>query len=172
MKALEVLNEPGYAFQSPANPRRYPFELNLAGRFRPSSVHGILAEGAPLAVFGASGGATGVHARSLLSRAANHYLAVGPFVISFSCTPFRYNWALEVDPATCFGVHLHEASGALISHGELQLSRFTEAGQIVWTAGGADIFTGDIEILSEHVRITDFNGRAYCFDYESGRECV
>ena len=173
MSRIEILNEIGYSFQSADNPRAYPFELNLAGKGeRPSSVHGVLIDGSPVAIFGTSGGATGVHEHSLLSLERIHYLAVGPFVVSFADAPFQLRWCLKVDFATCFGVHFHEPSGALISHGELEVCRFSQSGKVIWSAGGADIFTGNLEILPEQVHVTDFNGRVYCFSYESGSERV
>ena len=173
MSIVEILNEPSYSFKSANNPRSYPFKLNLTAEAeRPSSIHGVLIDGTPAAIFGAGGGATGVHEHSLLSLGDVHYLAVGPFVVSFTSAPFQFRWSQKVDFATCFGVYLHEPSGALISHGELELCRFNQAGEVVWVAGGADIFIGSIEILSEHVRVTDFNGRVYCFSYESGRARV
>ena len=65
MKIVEVVNESAYAFGSSDNVRQYPFELDLSDGYRPSSVHGVLIEGEPIAVFGTSGGTTGVHANSL-----------------------------------------------------------------------------------------------------------
>ena len=60
---IEIVNEGAYSFGSPDNVRKYPFEQNFADR-RHASVHGILINGVPLAVFGAGMGATGVHQHS------------------------------------------------------------------------------------------------------------
>lgn len=44
--------------------------------------------------------------------------------------------------ATCLGVYFEGRTGALISHGELEIARFSAEGAILWRRPGADIFTG------------------------------
>ena len=55
---VEYVNEPAYTFGSADNTRSYHYATNLDPDSRPSSVHGVLLNGEPLAVFGATGGAT------------------------------------------------------------------------------------------------------------------
>ena len=172
MTAIEIIDEPTYTFGSQDNMRRYPFELNLSGGYRPSSTHGVLVDGAPAAIFAASGGATGVHSGSLLELGTRSYLAVGPYVVCFSQHPFQHHWTLRVDQATCFGVYHHDASGALLSHGELGISRFDESGRMIWSVSGEDIFTGEFVLHPDFIEVLDFNGKAYRFGYGDGREHV
>jgi hypothetical protein len=170
MKNIEIINEPIYTFGSSDNPRGYSFELDLSGEYRPSSVHGVVIDGIPVAVFGSCGGATGAHSRSLFEFAGHSYLAVGPYIVCFSRGPFQYHWALQVDPATCFGVYYHDATGALLSHGELEISRFNASGQIIWSTSGADIFTEGFTLHPQFAEAIDFNGKVYRFDYLDGHE--
>lgn len=77
-------------------------------------------------------------------------------------------WSRVTDLATCFGVHFAPERRALISHGELEISRLREAGEILWRTGGADIFSGELALMPTHIEVRDFNGLLYRFDYDSG----
>jgi len=165
---ISVVNEPAYTFGSADNVRAYPFAKFLAPGTRPVSIHGLLLNGQPLAVFGAAGGATGVHEHSALWSNELLLLAVCNSVVSVRLQPFELCWALRVDDASCFGLHFHQQSGSLISHGELSITRFTEAGAIMWQSGGYDIFTGSLVLNDEFISIEDFNGHEHRFAYLDG----
>jgi hypothetical protein len=166
---VSVIDEPTYTFCSPDNVRSYPFEKRLDLESRLVSVHGVLLNGSPIAVFGAGGGGSGVHEHSALFVNGALYLAVGDSVVCMELQPFKFKWALRIDDATCFGLHFHEPTGSLISHGELEIARFTESGEIAWRSGGRDIFTGEL-ILGEHsLAISDFDEFQYRFRYSDGR---
>ena len=164
-----MVNEPAYTFGSPDNLRKYPVELNLDPEYRSSSVHGVLVDGTPLAVVGNAGGASGVHAQSVIHVADSIYLAVGYSVVCFSLQPFGVKWVLQVDPATCFGVYYQPLHDALISHGELCVVRFSPAGKVIWSAGGADIFSEGFSLGTRHIEVVDFNHQHYRFGYLDGR---
>ncbi len=169
MKEIEIVNEATYTFGSNDNSRFYPFELDLSRPWQLSSIHGIVLDGEPAAVFGASGGATGVHEHSLLCIRSRCYLAVGPYVVCFNTRPFKYYWSKQLDYATCFGVHYNKDRDILISHGELEIVCFTPQGEKVWTASGRDIFTGEIILMPDHIEVTDFYGNLYQIDYTNGQ---
>ncbi len=169
---VSVINEPAYTFGSPDNVRSYPFERNLCLEYSPVSVHGVLLNEKPIAVFGATGGATGVHEHSALFLNGCLYLAVSDSVVCLALQPFEFRWALCVDAITCFGIHFHEPTGSLISHGELEITRFTQSGEIVWQSSGRDIFTGSLVLGEESAAVTDFNGDEYGFRYSDGHHDV
>ena len=129
MESIEIVNELAYTLGSQDNSRRYAFELDLSGEYSPSSIHGVIVDGVPTAVFAASGGATGVHDHSFIRAEDRCYLAVGSHVVCFGVKPFEYLWTLRIDEVTCFGVHYGDEADALVSHGELDISRFTESGR-------------------------------------------
>jgi hypothetical protein len=167
---ISLVNEPGYRFGSNDNSRQYQVELDLDGEYRPSSIHGILVEGVPIVVFGASGGATAIHENSFVSNAISNFLAVGPYVVCFSLNPFTLHWAKQIDDATCFGVYFSPAIDSLICHGELSISRLNLDGIVDWTFYAEDIFTGDFSLTSDKVIVQDFNGKNYNISLKSGRE--
>lgn len=167
---VTIVDEPAYTFGSADNVRRYAWEQNFYGGRRPVSVHGVLLNGAPLFVFGGSGGATGVHAHSVLWLIDRLYLAVGCDVVCLSFQPPQILWSLRVDIATCLGVHYHPATNSLISHGELQVVRFREDGTIQWDSGGYEIFTGRFVLEANFIEAEDYDGHVHRFLYTTGKE--
>ena len=165
---VEILNEPTYSFGSSDNARAYPFEQNLAGTDRITSTHGVLLNGAPVAVFGQVGGCSAVHEHSAVYRNNLLYLAVGDSVACFCPHPYEFKWATKVDSATCFGIFYHEAREAFISHGELEIARLLDDGKVVWSASGEDIFSEGFSLTPSHIEAIDFNGKVYNFDYDTG----
>ncbi|HEY0683790.1 MAG TPA: hypothetical protein VGD45_15765 [Steroidobacter sp.] len=166
---IEVVNGPTYTFGSADNVRSYSVTKNFAGVSRPSSIHGLILDGVPIAVFGQAGGASGVHEHSLVYVDGLLYLAVGDSVVCVRPKPFSFEWALQTDPATCFGVHFDERHRALISHGELAISRFSSEGSLIWQVCGEDIFTGPFSLRPEYIEATDWNGRICRFSYNIGQ---
>ena len=169
---IELVNEPMYTFGSTDNTRSYPFARNLASRDRASSVHGLLLNGEPIAVFGSGGGASGVHAHSATYVNSLLYVAVGDSVVCVELSPFELKWSVKVDEATCFGIYFQAEHKALISHGELEIARISETGRVLWSASGADIFSERFSLLPQFIEAVDFNGRTYRFKYENGESDV
>lgn len=165
---ITLVDEPAYDFGSADNARAYPVECQLGSGTRATSSHGVLVDGVPFAVVGADGGATGVHVLSALVLDGQLYLAVGDSVACLQLRPCRLLWTTQMAPFTCFGLHHHAASGALISHGELEMRRFTAQGDVLWEAGGADIFTGACRLEANGVVVEDFHGDVYRFRYDTG----
>jgi hypothetical protein len=125
---LSVVNEPGYSFESQDNVRSYEFEVLLT-RDRPTSIHGITLNGRGIIIVGAVGGCSSVHEHSAVVLDDKLYLAVGDHVTCLSLSrPHRLVWSTQVDMATCFGIYWEHSRGALISHGELEISRLSLEG--------------------------------------------
>ena len=156
-------------FDSTDNARTYPISKNFACSSRPSSVHGVLIDGEPVMVIGAAGGASGIHANSCVVLDNLLYLAIGDSVVCLRLNPVEQAWVLQIDEATCFGVHVNLKRQALISHGELSISRFTAEGDICWQAHGEDIFSKALTLHQNSIEAVDFNGRTYQFNYDSGQ---
>lgn len=165
---IEIVNEPAYTFGSADNVRRYAQEKNLEPMYIPSSVHGVILDGEPVIVLGAAGGCSGIHEHSALVVRGVLYLAVGDRLVSFALNSRTLSWVSVIDPATCFGIYYEPNRAALISHGELEVARIDEAGAILWSSGGADIFWEGFKLEPEFIAVTDFNHREYRFDYETG----
>lgn len=128
---VKIQNELGYTFHSTDNVHIYPREFVLHGLDAPTSIHGVFLNDVPIAVWGASGGATGTHAKSALVLKNRLYLAVGPFLVCFLLDSLELAWAVKVDDATCFGIHYHHVRHVLIAHGELEISRVNDFGELL-----------------------------------------
>lgn len=166
---IELIDEVTYSFNSTDNSRTYPFAKNLACQDHASSIHGVLLNGAPLVVLGNRGGCSGVHAHSCIYVAGKLYVAVGDSVTCIKLEPFELQWSLKTDDATCFGIYYQEQRQAFISHGEIEISRISVDGKILWSSSGADIFSERVSLLSNFIHAVDFSGRSYRFDYTGGK---
>ena len=174
---VEVVNEPTYGFGSRDNQARYQREEILGdAQFQLTSRHGVTCalDGEPVAsaIFGANGGASGVHQHSLAILDNRAFLAVGPFIVYLELPTLATRWVREVDDATCFGIHICPDRCSIVSHGELEISRLTLAGELLWRGGGPDIFTGDLSVVASAVLAEDFNGDTLSFDLETGHSVL
>lgn len=165
---IEIVDEPTHIFDSVDNARRYKYEIPLAFDQRLTSFHGVLLNDEPIVVFGAGGGCSTVHGHSGLVLDSKLYLAVGDHIVCFVPLENRLAWCSKVDTATCFGIYYNPERHALLSHGELEIARINEAGELLWASGGADIFTEGFMLEDAYIYAIDFEGRKYHFSYETG----
>ena len=165
---VQIVNEPGYSFGSADNLRRYDTEVDLTDGYRPSSVHGVIVDDRPTMVIGDAGGASGVHGHSMLVLDSRVFVAVGAHIVCFTLGNQFPDWTLKADEATCFGVYYDREHDALISHCELTISRFSREGEIIWSEGGADIFSEGFSLLPDYIEAIDFDHSVYHFDYLTG----
>lgn len=116
----------------------------------------------------AGGGASGVHKNSALVHGEKLLVAVGNFVCCLSLPKLDVAWRTKTDGATCFGIYHSPEHECYISHGELDVARLTYSGEVVWQAGGKDIFTGDLALHEEFISVVDFDNECYRIDIETG----
>lgn len=171
-RRLEMRNEAACVFEGAPPSIHYSREFRFQMEVRPSSCHGVVCSdnagfNASVLLY-AGGGASGVHHRSLCILGGQCFVAIGPYVVSLSLPTLEILWSTEVDSATCFGVHPTLDGRALISHGELEVSRVAPSGEILWTAGGADVFSEGMVVTKTEVQVEDFNHDRYVFDVETG----
>ncbi|RJF88207.1 hypothetical protein D3874_15270 [Oleomonas cavernae] len=163
---IQIVNEPMHSFGSADNSRAYRREHNLCdGSVRAS--YGIIVDGDPIVVIGVDR-AMPIHSHSALVWGDRLHIALGSRIACFSLNPFVMLRAVEADAVMCFGLHFSTAHSALICHGELQISRLSADGDILWQAGGRDIFTGEFALRPACIEARDFNNAAYRFRYEDG----
>ena len=165
---IKIVDDPTYVFGSVDNVRRYKYEMPLASDESLTSIHGVLLNDEPIVVFGAGGGCSTVHEHSGLVMDSKLYLAVGDHIVCFVPLDHRLAWSSNVDSATCFGIYYNPGRHALLSHGELEIARINEAGEILWSSSGADIFSEGFRLEDEYISAVDFEGREYHFNYETG----
>lgn len=170
---IDVIKVPVGADSWRAHERRYGFsKLLCTSAHSPTFARGLLVNGEPLALFGGGGISSAVHSHSGLVLGDRLFLAIGQHVVCIRTSPFEFLWALKTDEAMCFAVRYCEPRRALISHGELEISRFTAEGTLLWSASGADVFSEDIDAAPHFVAARDFRGGKYHFDYVDGHELI
>lgn len=168
---VTVVDELTYSFMSTDNVRHYETEICL-DREDLSTVHGVRIDGRWSVVVAASGGRTCIHTHSAVEVDGHVYLAVGNRMVCLNLATGSMAWSRRVDWGTCFGIHWDRSHEALVSHGELQISRLSLTGDEIWTASGADIFTGELRCLDQGIEVVDFNRLVHLFDYKSGNQIV
>jgi len=94
-------------------------------------------------------------------------LAIGDHIVAFDLPSLSVLWAKALDAFTCFGVLFVPSAACIIVHGELKISCVSLDGEVVWSAGGRDIFSGPLLIEGDQVLAEDFNGERYSFALDS-----
>lgn len=177
-REIEILieNAPHYGIAEGNSSRRYDREIQLdsSTEFRTTSKHSVttLRSGHRLAsvVLLAGGGATGIHDHSALIVDGDILMAVGPYITRLALPSLDTKWTAETDQATCFGVYYSPKHRLILSHGELNIAAVAPDGSVVWSTGGADIFTNGFTFDDNSVRARDFADRDYTFDIATGKE--
>ena len=93
---------------------------------------------------------------------------MGDTLCSLALPLFDLLWHRQVDHATCFGVYFSANHYCLISHGELEIARVSLSGEVVWSSGGADIFSEGIKVFPDYVEAVDFNQNIYRINIING----
>lgn len=163
--AIEIVDEIELSFGRAHDPNRlYERVESLEGpELGPSRV-GILIDGKAMVMLAAYGGATTVHARSALLVGDKIYLAVGNQLACLSLPSTALEWAIAADTGTCF--ELHAIKDGIISHGELEITRLSFAGEVIWKVYGRDIFTGPFEMQPDWIEARDWNDDLYRIAYD------
>jgi len=120
----------------------------------------------------ATGGASGVHEHSMLIDQRSCIVAVGPYLCSLALPSLDLEWQVQVDWATCFGVYRSQRHRCYLSHGEMGIACVSYSGELRWSNGGKDIFTGCFELKDDHIEVADFNGDVYRIEISSGAICL
>lgn len=164
------------SYHSPAEPSdldaRYPRVHALDQGAHPNSRHSVRvidAGGASnLCLLTAAGGASGVHEHSALLHGRRVVVAVGPYMCALSLPSLDLEWSVNVDDATCFGVYYSSKHDCYVSHGELTVARVSLDGEMIWAAGGKDIFTEGFTLREDDAEVVDFNHERYRVDLTTG----
>jgi len=97
-------------------------------------------------------------------------VAVGNRVCGLEVPGLVIRWHIEADLSAVFGVHAIPGSETdIIVHGELNLLRMSNSGEIIWTSGGKDILTGDLLFVGDSIEISDFEEDKYRFRLTDGK---
>jgi hypothetical protein len=122
------------------------------------------------AVIGAEGGAIGIYANSFVYDNDRIVICCSNSIFCLSIPDLALLWRTKADLVTCFEVFKYQND--YIVHGELEISRVKNNGEIIWQQRGADIFTTinssaeDFVIIDDYILATDWEGRKYKFDFD------
>ncbi len=170
---IVIKDDPTYTAGSVDNMQTYRYQYWLGEqKYRPSAKHGVevVKHGAEIAsciVLGTDG-ATGVHEHSALLHNQFCIVAVSAFLCALAVPSLELQWQVQVDSATCFGVHHSVKHGCYISHGECEIACVSYAGELLWSMGGKDIFTNGFHLYDDYIEVIDWNNETYRIEISSG----
>ncbi|WP_276166497.1 hypothetical protein [Zobellia alginiliquefaciens] len=121
------------------------------------------------AIIGAEGGASGLHETSQIIEKERILVCCGDTIFCLGIPDLNLIWKSKVDEFTCF--EIFKIENGYIVHGEMEISRIDDDGQIVWKNGGADIFvsadkTDDFEISDNYIKALDWDKKVYKWDFD------
>jgi hypothetical protein len=171
---LDLIDEPTYTPSSADHVRSSAREYDFTdAAYRPSSRHGLVRREDGVVrqscILLAGGGAGGMHEHSIAIVDKTCFLAVGDTLCWLMLPSFELRWHRQVDHATRFGVYFSANHYCLISHGELEIARVSLSGEVVWSCGGADIFSEGIKVFPDYVEAIDFDQNIYKIDITNGK---
>lgn len=155
--------------------QRYQTSLLLDESYHPTTAHGVK-YGDPDVLYSclvlAPGGASGVHSASSILHDSKCILAVSSYLVCLQLPDLNLLWHVQVDPASCFGVYHVSAHDSYITHGELEITRVSYNGEILWSSSGKDIFSNGFTLHDEVVKVIDFNGETYQIELLTGQSKI
>ena len=122
------------------------------------------------AIICANGGASGIHENSQIVNKDKIVICCSDQIFNLSIPNLKLNWNTKADSATCF--EIFQINNDFIIHGELEISRLSKDGKIIWQKSGADIFTkleskkDDFKLTDKYIFATDWGNRKYQFDFD------
>lgn len=168
---IELKDESDYSSNSVDNKFVYRQQYSNSEEYKPTTQIGIkLYEGVEIlssAIINSTGGASGIHNTSQIIERNSLTICCSESVFKLSIPDLTLNWIIKADDATCF--QIFNCNGDYIIHGELNISRISSKGKILWQNTGADIFTtekgiDDFQIKNEIIQVMDWNNKIYKFD--------
>ncbi|MBS1532077.1 MAG: hypothetical protein JSU01_17380 [Bacteroidetes bacterium] len=116
------------------------------------------------------GGGTTVHKTSFIVNQNKIIICCGDSLFCLTLPELSLLWRTKADTATCFEIFAHKDN--YIVHGELEISRLDQNGQILWQQSGADIFVAqdssedNFRLTDNYIIATDWEGRKYKWDFD------
>jgi hypothetical protein len=173
---VEIYSDETYSFNSVDNineyERMYLDKLNghLTSRYgiKIYEVDKLLCS----AMIGTDGAPTSPHRNRIIVEENRIVICCGNSVFCLILPDLQLEWKSKVDEAACLEIFKYKYS--YIVHGELEISRVSYDGKILWKQSGGDIFTtpngkNDFKITDNYILATDWEGRKYKFDFEGNK---
>jgi hypothetical protein len=165
---LTVIQEHTYDLNSQDNIRHYHKEYQLLTDYGHTICYGITCEpGGANCVILAGGGGTTITNNSIIII-DRVWVAIGDEVVCLSLPSLDMLWHNKFDYYTCFEIFISPDNKGIIIHGEMQISKITFDGDIIWTTDGKDIFSEGFSIFPDHIEAVDFNNERYSIRLDNG----
>ena len=171
---IEVVDETTYNYGSSDNNFNYSNQYFGDGAQNyPTSKHGVkLLQDEILindCIIIGSGGATGVHQNSSLVDNDRLLVCCCYTIFCLTLPDLKLKWKTQADQATCFQIFKQQDN--YIVHGEMEVTKIDQDGQIKWKFGGADIFVSidneeEFKIDKDGILLTDFAKTKYKIDFD------
>ena len=122
------------------------------------------------AIIGANGGAIGIYENTQIVSEKRIVICCSDTVFNLLIPSLDLFWMTKADRATCF--EIFELEEDFIVHGEVEISRISKTGEIVWQRSGRDVFTtierknNDFKMTDKYILAADWENRKYKFDFE------
>jgi len=166
---IEVKDESEYTFGSSENLHSYTNEYNLDPEYQSSSSYGIVCPQSDTScIVQAGGGASKITGQSVVFGDSMFWILVGDQLVCFSLPTLELIWNRTIDSATGFQLYLSPDGEGLLIHGELDISKVTFDGKVIWSTSGRDIFSEEFSVYETHIEATDFNGEKYHINISDG----
>lgn len=169
---FRIVEEPNYSLGSTDNERTYAREFSVSESGRHGKALGIVkdiggVETFPLVLLGGIG-IPSLQDNSYALHEDRLYVGIGNSIVAIELSDVSVDWVRKVDDAACFGIYWSEFVDGLISWGELEISRLTRIGDIVWSVSWRDIFSEGFEIKDGFAHVVDFEKNVYRIDLIEG----
>lgn len=171
---IEIIDESLYSISSADNIRKYSKEYILDNNHYSNSPRiGIRvksADGFENSCF-VLGNSVGVkpHENSAVIINQSLFVSIGMLVCCFEIPSLKLQWQREVDTVTSYSVYISPDAKGVISHGEIEITKVSFDGQILWTVSGKDIFSEGFTIFPDHIETVDFNLEKYNITLSDGQ---
>ena len=168
---IELIDESNYSSRSVDNNFNYHQQYDNEPGYIPSTQIGIkLYEGDRLisnALIKSSGGATKIHKTSQVLNNESITICCSNSIFNLSIPKLSLLWKTIADDVTCFQIFKYQED--YIIHGELNITRLSKNGEILWQNSGADIFVSQndqdhFEFINDMIQVKDWNNQLYKFD--------
>jgi hypothetical protein len=164
-----VVDESEYIGDSNKKEHSYTNEYNLAPDVQPSSSYVIkCAQSGASCIVHTGGGASVVSNRSAILRGSSLLILVGDQIVCLTLPTLEKSWSKTIDSATAFQVYLSPDGEGLLIHGEIDISKISFEGEVIWSTSGKDIFSEGFTVYDDYVEAVDFNGDRYSISIKDG----
>ncbi len=170
---VELLEESAYNVGSIENAFQYAKLYIATSNSKPSTLIGIkVYKDSKLinsAIIGGLGGASGIHKTSQVLCEDSLTICCAQSLFKLSIPELNLEWNLEADDAACFEVFKYKED--YIVHGELNISRVSKIGTLLWQRSGKDIFAtvdgkDEFQVNENQIIVKDWENNLYKFDFE------